>query len=147
MRTAALAILVAALSARAAEEGEAPPTLSIVDPRVLTCTPATLKSGQSLTLTLGPYHGKELAVQGPGKAQIYFLVVTDPPKGDPQLMSTKEFKAAKTVVIPPDYSARPWIANGGIEKVFSTPGTYRIMVSEVLESEVGGHVCNVRYAG
>jgi hypothetical protein len=146
MRIAALVLFATTLTAIAAE-GEAPPTPLVVNPKVLSCSPSTLKAGQALTLTLGPGHGKELAIQGPRKEQIFFLVVTEPPKEDPQLMSPSEFKAAKTVVIPADIKARPWVANGSIEKVFSTPGTYRVTVSETLESEMGGHVCSIRYTG
>ena len=144
MRTAALILPVITFVAIAAE---APSTPLVVDPKVLSCSPTTLKAGDSLKLVLGPGHGKELAIQGPRREQIYFLVVTEPPKDDPQLMSTSSFKEAKSVDIPTSIQARPWVADGKIEKVFSTPGTYRVTVSETLESEVGGFICRIRYIG
>ena len=117
------------------------------NPSVLSCAPSVLKSGQTLKLTLGPGHGQELAIQGPRKEQIFLLVVGSAPTEDPQLMTTREFAAAKEVTISVDQVARPWVKDGKLQRVFSIPGTYTVSVSMNLESEVGGYRCKVRYTG
>ncbi len=147
MRIATLALLLTTLGARAEEESVDQPTPWIVDHKVLSCSPTTLKAGQSLTLTLGAGHGKELAIEGPEKDKVFVLVVEDMEACGPQLMSTQQFKAANSVVVPTDFMSRPFVMNASIERVFTKRGIYRITVSEELASELGGHLCTVRYTG
>jgi len=115
------------------------------DSRVLACTPASLSSSGTLVLTLGHRHGSELAIRRVSDNTWYFLVVGLPSLDEPQLMTHEQFAVARRVEIPATFKAR---ASGGpLESVLNRPGQYEAYVSDILESEVGGHVCRFNYTG
>ena len=115
------------------------------DPTVLACSPEVVSSEQTLTLTLGPNHGNELAIRRLRDGQSFLLVVGSPPPGHFQLMTPTEFAAANSVEIKADTVATAWVVNAKPEVVFSEPGEYEIVVSPNLESEVGGYLCRITF--
>jgi hypothetical protein len=118
-----------------------------VDPHVLACSPSNVPTGGSLVLTLGPGHGRELAIRRVDDNAWFFLVVGLPDEGEPQLMTPTEFEAVSRVEIPASFAARTWTSEGEPQAVLSRPGTYEVYVSDILESETGGHVCRFSYSG
>ncbi len=140
-------ILVAALllTAQAAAPDDYEPAEWFSDSRVLSCSPHTLLASDTLVLKLGPGHGRELAIRRVSDNTWYFLVVGLPADDEPQLMTPDQFAAAQRVEIPATFQVR---ASGGpLESVLNHPGKYEAYVSNVLESEVGGHVCSFNYTG
>ena len=119
------------------------------DPSVLSCAPQRLSAGQSLVLTMAPGHGKELAIlREEGDVEIpFFLVVQSPPDDMRALMSREAFGAATRVEVPTSATGYKWVGEGGNERIFTTPGTYEVLLSDSLESEEGGHFCAVDYLG
>jgi hypothetical protein len=114
--------------------------------QVLSCSPTTLKEGQTLTLKLGPRHGRELMITRMADGTGFMLVVDSPPTDVIQLMSTEEFSKARTVALSTSLKANPWVSESRLsEPVFSNTGEYRIYVSENLESERGGYWCKVHF--
>ena len=75
----------------------------------------------------------------------YFLVVGMPGEGEPQLMTPAEFAAASRVEVPASFTVRTM--DGTRQSVLSLPGKYEVYVSDILESETGGHVCRFNYTG
>jgi len=116
-----------------------------LDPTVLACSPDVLSSEQTLTLTLGPRHGSELAIRRLRDGRMFLLVVGSPPQGHFQLMTPTEFAVASSVEIKPDTAATAWVVDAKPELVFSEPGEYEIVVSPNLESEVGGYLCRITF--
>jgi hypothetical protein len=140
-------ILVAALllAGQPPEFDDYEPAQWFTNSRVLSCDPDTLTASDTLVLTLGQGHGRELAIRRVSDNTWYFLVVWLPAENEPQLMSPEEFASASRVEIPASFHAR---ASGGpLEPVLNRPGTYEAYVSDILESEIGGHVCSFNYLG
>lgn len=115
------------------------------DPHVLACSPSSVSAGRALVLTLGPGHGRELAIRRAADNAWYFLVVGLPEEGEPQLMTPAEFAAASRVEIPASFTVRT--SEGAQQPVLNRPGKYEVYVSDILESEAGGHVCRFTYTG
>ncbi|MDR7134096.1 hypothetical protein J2X06_001280 [Lysobacter niastensis] len=115
------------------------------DSRVLSCSPESLSVSDTLVLTLGQGHGRELAIRRVSDNTWYFLVVGLPADDESQLMSPDQFAAATRAEIPATFQART--SGGPLEPVLNRPGKYEAYVSDILESEVGGHVCSFNYTG
>jgi hypothetical protein len=111
---------------------------------MLDCSPDTLAIGETLTITLGKNHGKELAVLKHNDNTWHFMVVGLPPGDMKSLMSPAQFKEIKAIKITPETTAYEWSKDGKNKILFSAPGMYSFYVSEILESEVGGYVCHVQ---
>jgi hypothetical protein len=111
---------------------------------MLNCFPDKIKIGETLTISLGNDHGKELAVFKHKDDSWHFMVVGSPPDDMKSLMTPSEFKESRIIEIKPDTTAYRWSEEGKNEKVFSEPGKYSFYVSEILESETGGYVCHVQ---
>ena len=116
------------------------------NPRILACTPGTLRASQSLVLSLGAGHGRELAIRRVSDNSWYFLVVGSPPEGEPQLMTPGEFASASRTEVPASFQGRASV-DGPLERIFSRTGTYEAYVSDNLESEDGGYMCSFKYIG
>jgi hypothetical protein len=116
------------------------------DRKVLACSPTKLGPSDTLVLTLGPKHGRELAITRHGDNIFFFLVVSLPPADMKSLMSPDEFAKARRVTFKTTDTGYAWVKDRGNERVFTMPGKYTVRVSEVLESERGGHRCTVTYA-
>lgn len=116
-----------------------------VDGHVLACSPSSVAAGGSLVLALGPRHGREMAIRRVADNSWYFLVVAMPDEGEPQLMTPAEFALASSVEIPASFNVRT--GEGTQQSVLSRPGKYEVYVSDILESETGGHVCRFDYTG
>lgn len=141
------ALLTAALvlAAPTPQLGGHEPVEWFADDRVLSCFPATLATSDTLVLTLGPGHGRELAIRRVSDNAWYFLVVGLPADDEPQLMSPERFEAARRVEIPAAFPVRA--AGGPLEPMLDQPGKYETYVSDNLESKMGGHVCRFDYTG
>ena len=111
------------------------------DKRVLACTPGTLKKGGAVTLLLGPRHGAELAIQRDGTRDWYFIVTGGPEK--PHFMTTEAFAAAKRATLTEKTTG--WGPGGKLEQIFTRPGRYVVYISDKLESDGGGNICNINY--
>ena len=118
-----------------------------VDSRVLSCSPDSLSASDTLVLNLGAAHGRELAIRRVSDSTWYFLVVGLPPDDVPQLMTTEAFSMATRVEIPASFKTRAWAVGSPLESVLNVPGVYEAYVSDILESEVGGHICTFNYTG
>jgi hypothetical protein len=114
--------------------------------KVLACSPSKLGPSDTLVLTLGPKHGRELAITRHMDNIPFFLVVSQPPADMKSVMSPDEFAKARRVTFKTTATGYAWVKDRGNERVFTTPGKYTIRVSEVLESERGGYRCTVTYA-
>jgi hypothetical protein len=137
MRVAAIAVTLVSVTCVGADEQWRQ------DPTVLTCTPKVLESGQVLTLTLGANHGSELVIRRLRDRRHFLLVVGSPPPGHFQLMTSKDFAAARMAEISTKTVATAWAVDASPELIFSEPGDYEIAVSPNLESEVVGYFCRV----
>jgi hypothetical protein len=135
------------ISGQTAEIDTYEPTEWLVNDRVLSCSPDSLSASDTLILSLGPGHGDELAIRRVSDNSWYFLVVGQPPKDLPQLMTPDAFSVAERVEIPASIESRAWAVDAPLEPIFSRPGEYEVYVSDILESEVGGYVCNFNYTG
>jgi hypothetical protein len=87
-----------------------------------------LKKGEILNISLGPNHGKELAIRRHSDDVWYFLVVGSPPADMVSLMTPSEFSIAKSIKIGPKTTGYKWTCEGGNEISFSEPGMYTIYV-------------------
>ena len=114
-----------------------------MDGNVVSCEPNILREGQSLVISLGENHGKELAIIRNSDKRAYFLVVGLPPKEMKGLMTPAEFGKAKSATIDENTIGFPWEANSTNEPIFVKPGSYAILVSDILESEIGGYKCTI----
>ena len=126
-----------------------PPLTTIfpADARVLACAPTTLRDGQSLVLTLGQGHERELAIVREADETPYFLVVQSPPPDMRPFMLRNLFAVATRVEMPASITGYKWIGDGGNERIFTSPGEYTVVMSNDLESEIGGHSCAIDYRG
>lgn len=115
------------------------------NPSKLACSPRVLRSNDTLTLTLGPKHGSEMAIMRKSDGVYFFLVVGSPPSNMMPIMTTTEFSKAKEVKISTKSEALPWVADASKEAMFTKSGTYTIQVSDNLESEEGGYYCDIKY--
>ena len=140
-------ILFAALltTSSAAADGYEPAVWSS-NPRMLACSPDTLRASQPLVLSLGAGHGRELAIRRVSDNSWYFLVVGSPPEGEPQLMTPGEFASVARAEVPASFKGRASV-DGPLERIFSRAGSYEAYVSDSLESEEGGYVCSFKYIG
>jgi hypothetical protein len=116
-------------------------------PSIFDCNPKTLGKGQPLILTMGPKHGKELAVRRVADNKWYFLVVGSPPPEMHPLMTPEQFAKSVHVELAAGFTGLDWSLNGAQTQVFTRPGKYVIYSSDILESEVGGFRCTVMYRG
>ena len=115
------------------------------NPSKLACSPRVLRSNDTLTLTLGPKHGSEMAIMRKSDGISFLLVVGGPPSNMMPLMTHTEFSKAKEVKISAKSEALPWVADASKEAIFTKSGTYTIQVSTNLESEEGGYYCDIKY--
>ncbi|HKU54886.1 MAG TPA: hypothetical protein VJP60_05945 [Rhizomicrobium sp.] len=149
-RTAAVFLLFAfgfAANAQCQEEGEEHATF-VVNRAALTCTPRTLKGTQPLVLTLGPRHGRHLAISRVSDDTWYDLVNSLPPPPMKSLMSPEAFAAARQLILPADTIGYKWdkeTGKGTGERIFAKPGQYIVYTSQHMESEEGGYKCTVNY--
>lgn len=116
-----------------------------INDNVVSCEPKILREGQKLVTSLGENHGKEFAIIRDSDKRAYFLVVGLPPIEMKSLMTPAEFTNAKSVTIDENTVGLPWEANSTNERIFVKPGSYTILVSDNLESEVGGYKCTIEY--
>lgn len=114
-------------------------TVWLQDKNVLSCAPPEVRRGEKVTLTLGPGHGKELAVLRESDGTWHFLVVQMPIQPKNMLMSREAFEQASLVEIPTS------VLSDEDQLVFTVAGLYTIFTSEVLESERGGYKCTITF--
>lgn len=127
------------------QEAETMEEIWFIDDNVVSCEPKILREGQTLVISLGENHGKELAIIRDSDKRAYFLIVGLPPKEMKSLMTPAEFEKASSVTIDENTVGLPWEANSVNEPIFVEPGSYTILVSDILESEIGGYKCSIEY--
>lgn len=138
-------LLVSAMLALATpSEGDSTPWST--NPCVLACAPEVLRSPAPLVLSLGPGHGRELAIRRVADDAWYFLIVDQPLEGTPLLMTPAAFARAERVEVPTSFEGRASLESP-LAPVFGAAGAYEVYVSDALESDLGGHVCEVEYLG
>ena len=128
-----------------AQDFDVEETIWLHDSNVLSCAPDELRPGGKLVLTLGPGHGKELAIFRASDKTWLLLIVQQPPADMKLLMSRADFAAATRVEIPAESIGYSWSHDGGEEPIFTSAGRYIVYSSETLESETGGHTCTINY--
>ena len=117
----------------------------VVAKQIFDCSPKTLQSGQTLTLTMDDtgVHGSELSIRRLKGNVWYDLVAYDPEVKS--LMSTEEYASARHVEISTTITASREAPGAPIERVFSKAGRYILYSSTNMQSEEGGYICNVNY--
>ena len=140
-------ILLATLIATSPAAGDGyEPAVWLSNPSVLTCSPSILRAPHPLVLSLGPGHGRELAIRRVSDNTWYFLVGHAPPDGEPQLMTPEDFALADRTEVPTSFLGRA-SADTSLGPIFNRPGSYEAYVSDNLESEQGGYMCSFKYVG
>ena len=132
-------LLAVALPSFAQEE-----TDWLKDPAQLSCAPKKLRHAGTLTLELGPYHGRELAIRRDSDDTWYFLIISSPPDNVRLLMTPEAFETKKQIQIPASLVTTEWTTREDVP-VFTTNGSYTVFVSVALESDAGGYKCKIRY--
>ncbi len=120
-------------------------TVWLKDSRQLACSPNSLSPTGTLTLELGPDHGRELGVRRHSDNTWYFLVVASHPDNAKVLMTPELFETKAQIKIPASSMTTEWVTGQEVP-IFAASGTYSIYVSDNLESEAGGYVCTIQYA-
>lgn len=119
-------------------------TIWLENPNQLLCKPKIISQSDTITLTLGPDHGRELGIFRHSDHTWYFLIIGSPPENAKTLMTPEEFEKVEQLDIPASLVTTEW-RTGEDVPVFSTSGLYTIYVSVMLESEAGGYICTIRY--
>jgi hypothetical protein len=138
--TTVLLLLSFSLSASAGE-------MHHEDPAQISCTPRLLRPGGTLTIRLGPNHGREMSIGRKSDQTIFMVVVGSPPANSMQLMTTDELAKAKVLRLSYDIEGTTWDAISRRERIFGKRGNYEIWVSENLETETTAYYCKFRVAG
>ena len=140
-------IFVVALSACSLQclAGEGLTAKFIMDQRVLSCSPTSFSAGDTLKLALGKRHGQELGIERMSDRSFYWLIVTSSAGQTRELMSSSNFQAARMLSLNSNVVGSK--TDGTTERIFTSAGAYTIYVSDNLESEAGGHKCEVAYRG
>jgi hypothetical protein len=125
-------------------------TAARADAPALRCEPATLRPGDTLTVTLPDPHGRELAVQTPNG---FFYLAWDEHAGIDATPKLGGFAAAHVLALD-SRSLEGWRfahANPGWERVFAGSGEYVFRSGDVLQSDstpdgsIEPSSCRVRY--
>jgi hypothetical protein len=117
------------------------------DPEQISCTPKLLRPGGTLTIRLGPNHGREMSIGRRSDQTVFMVVVGSPPANAMQLMTTDELAKSKEVRLPYDIEGTTWDAAARKERIFRRPGEYEVWVSENLETETNAYYCKFKVAG
>jgi hypothetical protein len=140
-----IAAIIMLASSGYAQDVEPTPWATV--PSTFDCSPKVLKRDQPLVLTLGPGHGRELAIHSLANNKWYFLVVESPPPEMHAIMTPEDFAKATRVILPPNVVGMDWSVQGVESQIFTKPGQYMVYSSSNLESEDGGFRCAVSYRG
>jgi hypothetical protein len=113
------------------------------------CTPSSLRPGDTLTLQLDTPHGGELMVLTPN--DVYFSFVYPP--GDHgqkySIVRSEDFKTMSTLKVSADIRLPPAVYGKDTipETVFSRPGQYVLQMGDKLESDHTGppYICKVMF--
>ena len=128
----AIALVCAAQSAAA----DGPPS-----GKVLTCEPRQLGWNDTLVLRFALPHPQELAIRGPDR--MFYFLVYEPnaslPPGWKPTVDKASFKTMSELRLPvATAKATPWAAGKTEnELIFSKPGTYEVILTDILESDAG----------
>lgn len=114
----------------------------------LSCSPKTLKSGDTLILRFRMPHPKELAILAPDRRVWYFLVY-QPSESTPMPIIDKARFAGMHELRLPVSTARgvPWVAGkNSSEIIFQQAGKYEVVLTDILETEgLPSFRCTVRF--
>src|SRR5919201_202877 len=120
--------------------------------KVLTCEPRKVGRNDTLVLRFAVPHPQELAIRAPDR-MFYFLVyepsASDPPGWKP-IVDKTSFKAMTELRLQvATAQGTPWaVSKKGNEVIFSKPGNYEVILTDVLESDAGRPVfrCHVTFS-
>jgi hypothetical protein len=116
--------------------------------KVLTCEPRKLGWNDTLVLRFAVPHPQELAIRGPDR--MFYFLVYEPTASDPSgwkpIVDKAAFKAMSELRLPvATAQGTPWaVGKKGNERIFSKPGTYEVILTDVLESDAGRPVFRCR---
>lgn len=116
--------------------------------KVLTCEPTKLGRNDTLVLRFAVPHPHELAIRGPDR-MFYFLVyepAASNPRGWKPIVDKASFKTMSELRLPvATAQGTPWVVGKERnERIFSKPGTYEVILTDVLESDAGRPVFRCR---
>jgi hypothetical protein len=116
----------------------------------LNCTPSVMTPGKTLTLRMPVPHGGELGVRTPQGRFLFIAYQFDeqanpirPPVPSADFIRMNSIELSSSMARGVDLSQR-----SPAEPVFTTPGRYRFILSDNLETEDDAHanlICDVRY--
>jgi hypothetical protein len=114
------------------------------------CTPSSLRPGDTLTLRLDTPHGGELMVHTPSDVFFSFVRPPDNPGQKYSIVHSEDFKTMSTLKVPADIRLPPAVYGKDTipEAVFSRPGQYVLQMGDKLESDHTGppYICKVMFA-
>ncbi len=115
----------------------------------ISCQPKIIGPADTLTIKMPVPHYKELAIYHPVSRSWWFLVYSpDETRPDTKpVMSSVKFAKTSTVKLKISTATGTlWEAGKNKdERIFQSPGIYKIYISEALETERGGYSCTVKY--
>ena len=116
--------------------------------KVLTCEPRQLGWNDTLVLRFALPHPEELAIRGPDR-MVYFLVYEPDaslPPGWKPIVDKVSFKTMSELRLPvATAKGTPWaVGRTENELIFGKPGTYEVVLTDVLESDTARPVFRCR---
>ena len=116
------------------------------NPRVFSCSPEAVLSGDTLLLFKNSHELRELAVQRPRSGTSHFLVVDMPPPEMRPLMSPEQLADSTNIrIVVGKLTGLEWREGAVQEPIFTVSGTYVFILSSVLESEEYAYMCRVQF--
>lgn len=106
----------------------------------ITC-PKELRSTGTLIVGLGPRHGSEMAILRKSDSTLFVLVSKD----KVLMMPSKDFATVPLMQFNVD--AEFPAGDGEIQRMFSSPGEYEVIVSNDLTDPARGHRCTIQFTG
>jgi hypothetical protein len=110
------------------------------------CSPNRIGPGDTVRVLKHDRSLDELAVVRPDGVTWVFLVVGQPPADLPSLMSTEQLADTTELQLEvAQLRGLPWVHAAVPEPVFTEAGRYRLVLSDVLESDEPGAECLLNY--
>lgn len=113
-----------------------PPDTSPVLSVGLTCTPDTLRQGDTLSLVMPVPHGQQLALTQPDGTWFYLIQPGPLTPPNYSAVPSDSFRTMSTYRIPTNFRWRPFVSGRDtLEAVFAEPGKYTVFMGEQLASD------------
>jgi hypothetical protein len=118
------------------------------NPYNLICSPSIVKKGEDITLKMSVPHGDYLIIDSPAGFEVpmgsktlsfettpFFVIYPGAERGSSYMNSEEFVKAVRLVINTSTLNATPWVADRGLEEVFTIPGKYTIKVGKRMETD------------